>query len=156
MASKIDEFFSDPNYVVLPKDLIVEIYRQVSFFQTLRREVVERGGRVMAQRLLEKGLSPEDALDAFLYMMVVKGRYADEIVTYEKASSGGKQIVRIGLKGSLFASRMKTGRPVEAIFAGVLSGFLQEVFKAKVRVHEVLSESRGDPYTLFEVEIERR
>ncbi|AEM37959.1 4-vinyl reductase 4VR [Pyrolobus fumarii 1A] len=141
--------------IMIARDVIVDLYTAFEKFMRFAGPVLynaaKKAGRLMAQRLMERGVIDEsNALDALLWSFVRAG-YASEVKVLEDKVEKNKRVIRIGMKGTLLGAKIQRKKPVDAPLAGFAAGWLEAVWGKKVDAKEVACLAKGDDMCVFEI-----
>ncbi len=134
--------------ILVAKDILVDLYESskklLKFVGGFLYNVSKKAGKMMARRLMERGLMTRDTcLDVLAESFVISG-YAEEV------SIEGD---RIKMKGTIFGSRMKgEKKPVDTPIAGFIAGWVEECTGKRVKVVEEKCIAKGDECCVFRIQ----
>ncbi len=142
--------------ILVARDVITDLYTAFEKFMMFAGPVLynaaKKAGRLMAERLAEKGLVNQDnALDTLLFTIVRSG-YAEDARVVGEERKRGKRVILVELRGSLLGSKLRgRKKPVDAPIGGFIAGWLEAVWGKHVDAKEVMCVAKGDEVCRFEV-----
>ncbi len=142
--------------ILVARDVVADLYNAFEKFMMFAGPVLynasKKAGRLMAQRLAEKGLVNKDnALDTLLFTIVRSG-YAEDARVIGEERRRGKRVILVELKGSLLGSKLKgKKKPVDAPIGGFIAGWLEAIWGKHVDAKEVKCIAKGDETCRFEI-----